>query len=446
MVYAACVGACYREIYEFIYRKIGQIDISTTLSSNPLSTEWVSSSFGAWKKFQDKSLDAIDSFASYVVITDVSACFENIDIKRLIDDLRDIGCNSAVLDKLSGCLNSWSKLVGRGIPQGYDASQILAKFYLSQIDNFLKDDFQHLRYVDDIRIFCSSKIEAKKSLMELVKHLRGRGLNIQTSKTGIYKSEVAKEKIEGIQPIINSIRQQYVSEILIEFDNEYLNFIELEKIVSSKPEEVPIEIISMAFDKHISNVPEEKFNKTLFRFLLNRFAKVKNIYGVKFCLNAIDNHPEETATILNYLKNLKLDLSGELFKRIEHFLATFLSSERAICQYQNYLIIKFFSGLDFEPSKSLMNSIRKIVFEKKSDLFLTSMGLHFLSKYGDIRDFEIIEYEFQTYHQKIQIESIFTLRNMEKTKRNHFYSRINSDGSWHEKAINLVKNRVVNKK
>ncbi len=192
LVYAACVGVCYKQIYEFINKEIGQVDISNKLSSNPLSVEWVSSSFGIWKKFRDKSIEEINDFASYVVITDISACFENIDIKRLIDDLREIGCNSEVLSLLSSCLNTWTKLIGRGIPQGYNASQILAKFYLSQIDNFLKDDFKHLRYVDDIRIFCSSKIEAKKSLMELVKHLRARGLNIQTSKTGIYTGDEAR--------------------------------------------------------------------------------------------------------------------------------------------------------------------------------------------------------------------------------------------------------------
>lgn len=439
LIYAACVGACYKEIYEFIFKEVGQIDISNTLSSNSLSVEWVSSGFGAWKRFNEKSLEMVNSFANYVVITDVSACFENIDIKRLLDDLRDIGCNSQVLNLLSNCLNTWSKLVGRGIPQGYNASQILGKFYLSQVDNFLKDDFQHLRYVDDIRIFCISKIEAKKSLMELVKHLRARGLNIQTSKTGIYKDDLAKEKIKGIQPIINQIKDQYLDDFISDFDNEYLNFIEIEKIITDKPEDTPIEIIEIAFDKHMSNESEENFNKSLFRFLLKRFAKVKNTYGVKFCLSAIENHPEETDTILTYIKNLNLNLSGELFKRIEHFLASFLSSERSIYQYQNYLIIKFFSEINFEPSTNLMRTIRKIVFEQKSELFLVCIGLHFLSRYGNNKDFEIIEYEFQTYHQKVQIESIFTLKNMEKAKRNHFYSRINLDGSWHEKAIDLVK-------
>ena len=275
--------------------------------------------------------------------------------------------------------------------------------------------------------------------MEFVKHLRVRGLNIQTSKTGIYKSDEAKEKIEGIQLIISKIKEQFEDEFIEEFGNEYLNFIEIESIVSNNPEEVPLEIITIAFDNHFSNEAEEKFDKTLFRFLLKRFANVKSIYDVKFCLNAIDNHPEETSTILNYFKKLELDYEGELFKRIEHFLAVFLISERSIYQYQNYLIIKFFSELNFRPSNNLMKSIRKIIFDKKSELFLICIGLHFLSKYGNTKDFEIIEYEFHAYHTKIQMESIFTLKNMEKTKRNHFFSRIDSEGSLNEKAINLVK-------
>jgi hypothetical protein len=443
IVYTACVGACYEKIYNFIDQEIGNIDFSNPIFPNPNKTEWISPSFSVWDNLRKKSLKLVDEFASFVVITDISACFENIDIKCLIDDLRQIGCNNEVLKLLSQCLNTWAKLEGRGIPRGYGASDILGKFYLSQVDKFLKDNYQHFRYVDDIRIFCSSKIEAKKSLMELVKYLGKRGLNIQTKKTGIYSSDKAKDIIENVQPIIREVLNKYQMDIIEEFGNPYINVFEFENITSETPEDIPIEVIKVAFDKYFVKENEDKFDKTLFHFLIKRFIKAKSTHAVKFCLYALENHPEETKKIFEYFKKIELFSSNELFPAIIQFLTNYLSSDRSIYQYQNYLIINFLIDVDFEPNASLLKIVRKIVFEEKSEMYLICAGLNFLGKYGNHIDFEKIELEFPNYHLKVQIEAIFTLVNMEKAKRNSFYSRISLNSNLHEKAVSLAKTRII---
>lgn len=439
IIYTACVGACYEKIYKFIQDEIGLVDFSNPIYKDSSLVTWINPSFGIWDKFRKESLKLIDSFANFVVITDVSACFENIDIKCLIDDLRLIGCDNEVLKLLSKCLNTWAKLEGRGIPQGYGASDILGKFYLSQIDKFLKDNFKHLRYVDDIRIFCSTSIEAKYSLMELVKYLRLRGLNIQTSKTGIYPNEKAKIIIEGIQPIIREIKFEFEKEIVEEFGNPYMNFIEAESVSNNNIDDEPIEVIIRAFDKHFIDNDDSNFDKTLFHFLLKRFSNARNSYAVKFCLHALETHPEETKNILAYFKKLQLTKSKELASIIVHFFASYLVSDRSIYLYQNYLIIKFFVETDFQPTSNLFKVVRKIVFEEKPIEYLTCIGISFLAKYRNNVDFERFILEFSTFSNKSQIEIILALKNMDKIKRNSFYSRIPSTNSIYEDAINTAK-------
>ena len=70
---------------------------------------------------------------------------------------------------LSACLNRWAEPRGKGIPQGRrSASDILAKLYLDSIDHNLRNEgFSHLRYVDDIRIFCGDIREAKRAVLKL---------------------------------------------------------------------------------------------------------------------------------------------------------------------------------------------------------------------------------------------------------------------------------------
>src|SRR5258707_2835442 len=101
-----------------------------------------------------------------------------------MSDLRDLGCDANTVQILSTCLYRWAVIPGRGIPQGYSASDILAKVYLNPIDRAMGDEgFDYIRYVDDIRVFCKGFVNCKQALLFLTQQLRRRGLNLQTSKT-----------------------------------------------------------------------------------------------------------------------------------------------------------------------------------------------------------------------------------------------------------------------
>jgi hypothetical protein len=70
----------------------------------------------------------------------------------------------------------------RGIPIGYETSDILATLFLLDIDDEINKRDQMVRYVDDMYIFCANERQARHSLAQLDLLMQKRGLVLQTSK------------------------------------------------------------------------------------------------------------------------------------------------------------------------------------------------------------------------------------------------------------------------
>lgn len=73
-----------------------------------------------------------------------------------------------------------------GLPQNSDASSLLASFYLNQVDIFMQHHAsEYYRFMDDIRIFCKDKFEARKILQTFEFELRRCYLAVNSQKTQI---------------------------------------------------------------------------------------------------------------------------------------------------------------------------------------------------------------------------------------------------------------------
>ncbi len=74
-----------------------------------------------------------------------------------------------------------------GLPQNSDASALLASFYLNQVDIFMQHHApQYYRFMDDIKIFCRDKYEARKILQTFEFELRRCYLSVNSQKTEIF--------------------------------------------------------------------------------------------------------------------------------------------------------------------------------------------------------------------------------------------------------------------
>ncbi|MCD2421785.1 RNA-directed DNA polymerase [Niabella pedocola] len=154
-----------------------------------------------WKKMKYALLEhanAKDTHGNYmygaVIEIDLLNFYDNINKNLLIEKIKRV-CDTeneklaSVL--LSEMLQNFSERP-LGLPQNSDASSLLASFYLNQVDIFMQNNTCcYFRFMDDIRIFCKDKYEARRILQDFEAELRRCDLSVNSQKTEI-KTIIAK--------------------------------------------------------------------------------------------------------------------------------------------------------------------------------------------------------------------------------------------------------------
>ena len=228
-------GVIALKFLPLISSAIGWSDFGLRYSYRPAATgnKWFKGAFIGWKKFDEHSLTQLDNH-KYCLFTDISAYYENIDIKRIARELAAGSLDRNCCGKLTTMLERLSGGRGRGIPQAFSPSNLLGEYFLNPIDQQLKaENFVHYRFVDDMRFFVDSKSEARAASRLLEKLLRNRGLNLQSAKTKLLKRSEAREEISRVQNTLRSIGEQLATEIASESD--YISPDELKERFSSDP-------------------------------------------------------------------------------------------------------------------------------------------------------------------------------------------------------------------
>jgi hypothetical protein len=446
IVYSALSQECYKRILSQISWSQNTIDFAYIITEeNSKSNDWYKSQLLGWNLFREKSIEKLKSNFQYVIVTDLTGFYENIDIPILISDLRTSGVDNDIVNELSKCLNRWTQVNNKGLPQSNSASDILAKLYLDNVDSGLKNaGFTHLRYVDDFRIFCKNISEAKKALLELTKLLRKRGLNLQSSKTKILSTSEALIEIEGIQPVIQMVSEQLRLESLeFNFLPEYFDISD----VNDGEEEVvepPIEVIKETFKTYFIHGNDENFNKTLFHFLLNRLIKEKDSSALNYCLNIFESHPEETSYLLKYSNSFdEFDIGVLDYKlKMKNFLIEFLSSKESVYDYQNFQILNWFWDDLSDISDELIILCRQFAFDNNKPYYFRSIARSILGKYGNLADIDKLEDQLVSIvsdHEKAEL--LCCLIKMEKGKRNSLLGRIAKDGEITAMAVTYIKSK-----
>ncbi len=157
----------------------------------------------------DKSAhDAVDEIVKYlnfgcenVIDADITACFDNIDRHKLMDQVAKRISDGALLHIIRQFLDAGIleddeiHSQDRGTPQGSPLSPILANIYLDQVDKQWKQsglskryngDAHLIRYADDLVSMTGSNPESvKKKLDEIMESV---DLTLSTGKTRIVKA------------------------------------------------------------------------------------------------------------------------------------------------------------------------------------------------------------------------------------------------------------------
>lgn len=442
IVYFYCVSDLLPHIFKEIKWSQKKVDFGYTIDDDNLnSSRWVEDGVSGWKLFGEKSRMYLDSGNySYMIVTDITGFYENIDITTLISDLKSVGGNSQSVKILSHFLNRWCQVTGRGIPQNNSASDILAKFYFDTIDKFLcNKGIVHVRYVDDIRIFCKSLEEAKKALVTLTSLCRNRGLNLQSAKTKILEIEKARDLVLGVQPIID----QYYTEGKIDLDldldlGEYSVVEEYIDEINNKRNPKEHDILGKIYRENF--IKPINFDKTLFHFVINKMINFKNFDHVADSIDLLVDYPQETEYILKYLKSLgNEDSKNKKYSDGLNKLKNILISNKLIYDYQCYQIISFFKTEKFFIEDLLAFS-RKNAEDFNKPNYLRIICMIFLGVNGNKADISLIEnFILNSTNHFEKAETLIAVRNMELGKRNSICRRIQKDHIFIELMIEYMK-------
>jgi len=431
VVFTYLVGQLFEGIHARLIEHQGNPDIAHALSDSHDTEAWIKSDWRVWAKWREDSVGAINS-AAFALTTDIVGYYDNIELSILASDLRLACGNDPHIELLMQCLNRWSQPRGRGIPQGYAASHILAKLYLLSLDSYLIDNrYQHLRYVDDIRVFCSSSIDAQRAIIDIGKFLSKRGLNLQSAKTKILNKEDALLDFDGVSTVIEDIQGKLKEELKAAISSTasaVSEFVLLQALENSA--NPPTELLEKAFNDHIIN---GNFDKTLFHYLLTRLGKAKSPIAVNYCIDSLSIKPDETGPILRYLSSI--ELSDDQYSNI----ANYFQSDSCIYDYQKYQLMKWSCDLSNIHS-SLLAIARQWAFDGSLPEYVRSFSIAVLGNAAIDHDLEVIEAQYDMQLSDIsKADCAFACRSQEKSRRNTFYAKAINDGYVIQRAIETAK-------
>lgn len=417
-----------------------KIRFSHILKKDQNGAKWFEFRMNWWKEFNKQSEYLMNTKGKkFVLVTDISAFYENIDLNRLSSDLVMMGMDNEVKSILNLCLKRWAEPRLRGIPQGHSPSDILSEVYLDSIDKeLISEGFRHIRFSDDMRVFCDSKRQAIDALHTLTRLLRDKGLNLQTAKSKIMPKKEAINELKGIDPIVFKAQKSIRLELerILQISNPYTNPADIRAFISSKRVNIKLKSLEKIFNEYYIS-GKIRFNGSLFHFILNRWAAARNPYAVEYCFKTLENAPEETEIILRYFSNL-LNIQNRLGNR----MVTMIRNEKIFVSYQRYQVIKWFYEYKI-VTPTILNLFRDLLRNPGTEDYILQFCVAYLGDFGDAADIDCIE---KLYRKTTDIDTkatiIFSIRRMEKGRRNSIYNRAKSDDRLIDVAIGYAQRSV----
>jgi hypothetical protein len=131
-----------------------------------------------------------------LVVTDVRDCFASVSPEVVRRALREAGAPPDAIDRVIVCLRAFADEGVTGLPVGPAASAVLANVTLAVLDDALRTRYTpHLRWVDDVVAFASSRAGGLRALAELHRASATIGLELHDAKTRIIEDPYESRSI-----------------------------------------------------------------------------------------------------------------------------------------------------------------------------------------------------------------------------------------------------------
>ena len=416
----------YEAVTECLARKIlGDEEICRRSFSILRFKEISAKRTDAWLKFDEQSRTFYENGYKYAVVSDITGYYENISLGELQNRVTNyLGGDTCEERLLFSLLKRWSneRIRGYGLPQGPLASSFLADIFLDHVDRKMETYKGYFRYMDDIRIFCKRKIEAKIALKDLVIALRGIKLNINAKKTDIMANEEIEQRLfDPLKPLLNIV----------------------EMIMNSKDKKRIQDIIpglSKVFEDSFSSDP---FEKTHLNFALYRLL-ILHASGFEFDMERVIRNIEQNFLTKPHHAGLFCSFLS-MFpnnKEIAKFLLSFLRSENNIYEWQELKVLQTLLRFNIEMNRSDIDFFIRSAKDLNNHYAVRSFYFLLAGKYGGARDRDLIVDSYKSsFESYTKMAVILSVQELAKSQRNSFYSQIERYGNGDEikQFVNYVK-------
>ncbi|MER7817076.1 RNA-directed DNA polymerase [Streptomyces sp. NPDC096153] len=195
-----------RLVYDTLVFSIAGL-IEPQLRDSVYSARWSNKGRGfwspvnSWVSMQKRGVKLMDKAPFQLARTDVVSFYEHIDVNTLGIDIESVGANRHIVERLITYLRMFqTSSHAWGIPQGPDASAILANLYLLPVDEFIhRSNMHYLRYSDDMMLFDTERETLRNTLLEINSILRSRRLSMSSTKTDIYDHDRSLSQLEDLE-------------------------------------------------------------------------------------------------------------------------------------------------------------------------------------------------------------------------------------------------------
>ncbi len=431
VVYTAAVGSCLPRIVAATKWSQRTVDFAPLFhATRPYQRQWVLKPFLGWDLWTTQSLRRVDRKSTkYVITADIAGFFENVSLKRLRHELVRIGCPELAVKLLSLCLNKWALVDDRSLPQGVLASDILAKLYLESFDKRLKDaGYVHVRYADDIRVFCRSHFEARRGLVLLTEMLRERGLTMQTAKTRIRPAgDELRREFEGAVPAIRDLNREFIDEAVdadvLPADRSSVPVSVIDDLIEPDPARMDPEVLRRAWQKFVLDVDEP--NRSMFRYLLRRFAATRDHVAVPYCSSRLRSNPEALTEILRYFADLdERTLEAPITKALT-------SRELEPYPYSRYLLLGWLGRNRPTLRATSLRAVRAHAMGVHQPDYVRARARAVLGKLGDDSDLDHLAALLPGTPGPLErAQLLCTLTRLERGRRNALAARLKNEEPW----------------
>ncbi|MEW2267852.1 RNA-directed DNA polymerase [Streptomyces sp. NPDC047868] len=320
----------------------------------------------SWTRMRREAKAALLSNWNFKVASlDVSSFYEHIDIGLLSDDLSMIVQNEISVKRVTKFLKKFQTINHAwGLPQGSDASGILANAYLAPVDEFLRrNGFLFFRYSDDIMILDEGWNTLRDVIIEVNRIFRSKRLSMSAHKTGIL------EFPEVIQDFLSAQKAS------------------IDQAVQHGDPEAERDVRSF-FDQVIDT---DRVGATDLKFALNKLRAVGDDYAVGWCLENLRYVAYASREIFAYFAEC-----GYRQSTIHRGLEDFMQSQESISYpYIEQRILRYFVHLGIESEK-MKSSAWHIMEDRNREEFPREFAVRYLGGVASASEAQLLRHKFES--------------------------------------------------